>query len=88
MTPALSSSPRSPTRAPQRPSLALSDRGHHAREATVDVSVTLGNPDEGIVVEVSDDTAFTPELASDLLRRAADTALRLHADLHPANDAG
>jgi hypothetical protein len=52
--------------------------------------VTLGSSEDdgGICVELSDDTLFTPELASDLLRRAADTALRLHHELHPAEPKG
>ena len=50
----------------------------------MDVSISLGSDEDCITVEVSDDTAYTPELCSDLLRRAADTALRLHAETHPA----
>lgn len=52
----------------------------------MDVHVTIGSTEDdgGIEVGLCDETAYTPELASDLLRRAADTALRLHHELHPA----
>jgi hypothetical protein len=52
----------------------------------LDVAITLGHgEDNGVNVEISDDTAYTPEVLSDLLRRAADTALRLHHEMHPTD---
>ena len=53
----------------------------------MDISITVGHDDStGINVEISDERDYTPEIVSDILRRAADTALRLHRELHPATD--
>ena len=61
-------------------------RGLHKPEVALNVTVTLGafESDDRIEVEVADDTAYVPEVASDLLRRCCDTALRMYRDLHPA----
>ena len=50
----------------------------------MNVTVTLGAFESDDRVEVADDTAYVPEVASDLLRRCGDTALRMYRDLHPA----
>lgn len=51
----------------------------------MEVSVTLGHDsDDGINVTLADDQPYVPEVISDLLRRAGDTALRLHRELHPS----
>lgn len=56
----------------------------------MEISVAIGafeSPDR-ITVDITDDTTYVPEVASDLLRRGADTALRLYRDLHPAEKTG
>lgn len=52
----------------------------------MEVSVQIGafEADDRISIELSDDQQYVPEVVSDLLRRAADTALRLYGELHPA----
>lgn len=52
----------------------------------MDVTVALdtGDGDE-ITVTISDDHSYTPEVVSDICRRAGDEAIRMHRELHPAD---
>lgn len=54
----------------------------------MDVTVSPGEGDDAVTIEIGTESDFVPEVASDLLRRAADTTLRCYHDLHPATDPG
>ena len=54
----------------------------------MEISVAICTPTEDITVSVQDDRGYTPEVITDLTRRAGDEALRLHREAHPAEADG